>query len=78
MWYYFVYFNFLHSIAGYKMYVTKNNLWSISLNITATSIYRPNANNNPAITAIPPMVRRRLSPLARMVFQVASTGMEEK
>lgn len=54
------------------MHDTKTNLWSISLKITATSIFRSNSDENSTISVIPPMLRRRLSPLARMVFQVAS------
>lgn len=55
-----------------QMHGTTKNLRSISLNITATSFYRPSAQSHSNISSIPPMVRRRLSPLARMVFQVAS------
>lgn len=54
------------------MHDSKTNLWAISLKITTTSIFRPNSDDNSYISAIPPMLRRRLSPLARMVFQVAS------
>lgn len=53
------------------MHATTDNLWSIKLNIAAASLYRPSIDIDNHITSIPPMLRRRLSPLARMVFQVA-------